>query len=91
MRQRLAARTLYGIKRGRDWLLPAFQFTEAGAVPQLGAVLPRLQPDLHPVAVANWFTQPSPDLLLEGEPVSPRDWLRSGGAPGPVAALAAAL
>jgi hypothetical protein len=91
VRQRLAARTLYGLKRGRDWHLPAFQFADEGEVPNIGAVVSRLHPDLHPVAVANWFTLPTPDLLIEGEPVSPRDWLRSGGAPGLVAAMAAEL
>ncbi len=91
VRQRLAARTLYGIKRGRDWLLPDFQFERAGEVPNIGVVLPRLSSELHPVAVATWFTLPNPDLVIEGEPVSPRDWLRSGGAARSVATLAAAL
>jgi hypothetical protein len=55
-----------------------FQFDGEAEVPNIGVVFPRLNPDLHPVAVANWFTLPNPDLVLGGEPVSPRDWLRSG-------------
>ncbi len=70
---------------------PDFQFERTGEVPNIGAVLARLDAELHPVAVATWFTLPNPDLVIEGEPVSPRDWLRSGGAGRPVATLAAAL
>ena len=50
-----------------------------------------LPADLHPVAVYNWFTLPDPDLTWQGEPLSPLDWLRSGGDPAPAAAIAADL
>jgi hypothetical protein len=94
VRQRLGQRTLYGIKTARGWRLPAFQFDldqPDRLVPGIGRVLAALPADLHPVAVYNWFTLPDPDLTWQGEPLSPLDWLRSGGDPAPAAAIAADL
>ena len=94
VRQRLGERTLYGVKAGRGWRLPAFQFDldqPDRLVPGIGAVLAALPRDLHPVAVYNWLILPDPDLTWQGEPVSPLDWLRSGGDPGTAAAIAADL
>ncbi len=92
VRQRLAARTLYGIKVRSGWKLPSFQFEPSGGtVPGIEEVLPRLDPALHPVAVHRWFVTPTPDLELEGESVSPLTWLRAGGSPRQVGELAAGL
>ena len=94
VRQRLGERSLYGLKTPRGWRLPAFQFDldqPDRLVPGIGGVLAALPPDLHPVAVYNWLTLPDPDLAWGDEPVSPLDWLRSGGDPAVVAALAADL
>lgn len=91
IRQRLAARTLYGVKLPEGWRLPIFQFDGDRLVPGISAVLPRLDPALHPLAVIRWFEQPNPDLVLDGEPVSPRDWLRAGGSPEAVIVQAADL
>lgn len=94
VRQRLARRSLYGIKLAGGWRLPAFQFDApppGRLVPGIERVLPRLDPALHPVGVYRWFTQPNPDLVVAGEPVSPLDWLRTGGNPAEAAALAADL
>ncbi|MHB8417970.1 MAG: hypothetical protein ACYDCL_07830 [Myxococcales bacterium] len=93
IRQRLGARQLYGVKQGRSWRLPAFQFAAEGLVPGIDHVLPALPRTLHPVAVVRWFESPNADLP-EGEaeaPLSPRDWLLEGRDPAPVAALAAQL
>lgn len=86
--------TLYGIKVRGEWRLPAFQFARNGAeIPGIDRVLARLPEGLHPLRVEGWFTTPDPDLVLpEGEvPVSPIDWLRSGGDPEHAAELAADL
>lgn len=94
VRQRLARRSLYGIKLADGWRLPAFQFDApppGRLVPGIERVLPHLDPALHPVGVYRWFTQPNPDLVVVGEPVSPLDWLRTGGDPVEAAALAADL
>jgi hypothetical protein len=91
VRQRLQDRTLYGFKQRGEWRLPAFQFEAQGLLPGLDLVLPRLDPNLHPVVVLRWLTLPCPDLEIGEQPVSPRDWLRTGGSPSLVAALAAEL
>jgi hypothetical protein len=94
IRQRLTGtpRTLYGIKAGKSWQIPKFQFHGRRLVPGIARVLERLAVDLHPVAVYRWFTSPSPDLTFEGDTsISPLDWLRVGNAPEVVAALAADL
>lgn len=100
IRQRLLQRTLYGIRRGRNWLLPLFQFlvedrqgtrVVRGVVPGIEQVFPALSPELHPVAVWRWFTSPSTELVPDEAPeqaVSPRDWLLAGRDPRPVASLA---
>jgi hypothetical protein len=88
IRQRLAARTLFGIRVEGSWRLPRFQFTDDGrfAVPGFGSIAPRLA-EFHPLDVATWFTTPHGDLLLAAAgggdvTVSPRDWLIGGGDPG---------
>ena len=94
VRQRLAERSLYGIKEGNAWLLPAFQFREVGEVPGLDAVVRRLPADIGAVAVARWFASPNPDLCTrddEERPLTPLQWLLAGNPPGPAAQLAAAL
>jgi hypothetical protein len=100
VRQRLLQRSLYGVRRGRSWLLPLFQFQIAelegrrvvkGVVPGVERVFPALSPELHPVSVWRWFTSPSTELADDAaseRTVSPRDWLLGGRDPGPVAALA---
>jgi hypothetical protein len=94
VRQRLAERSLYGIKEGNAWILPAFQFRGEGEVPGLDAVVRRLPPDIGAVAVARWFASPNPDLCTrddEERPLTPLQWLLAGNPPGPAAELAAAL
>ena len=100
IRQRLLQRSLYGIRRGRNWLLPLFQFqvedrqgarAVKGVVPNVEQVFPALSPELHPVSVWRWFTSPSTELTTDeapDRPVSPRDWLLAGRDPRPVAELA---
>ena len=91
MRQRLAARTLFGIRRNDGWRIPVFQFAGDMLLPGVGAVLARLPADLHPMVVFRWFHAPDPDLTLDGLPRSPRDWLRLGNDPERVAVIAADL
>ncbi len=93
VRQRLAGRTLYGIRQRSGWRLPAFQFERGRPLPGIELVLPRLDTTLHPLSVYNWFTSPDPDLVIGPDelPVSPRDWLLSGGDPSVVAEIAASL
>lgn len=71
----LEARRLLGFKRGRRWMIPAWQFdadAERGVLPGLNALA-----DAFPggvIALSAWATRPSPDLA--GRP--PRDVLARG-------------
>src|SRR5438034_4568690 len=94
IRQRLAERSLYGLKDAGAWLLPAFQFVAGGLVPGIEVVLRRLPEGVSPQAVARWFALPNPDLCTRddlGRPLTPLQWLLAGHPPGPAAELAAAL
>jgi hypothetical protein len=92
LRQRLAAHTLYGIKEGRSWRVPAFQF-DAGRkklVRGIDKVFSKIRPDAHPLAVATWFSNPHQDLVVgdEERPVTPLQWLSGGGSIDAVVDLA---
>jgi hypothetical protein len=92
VRHRLGEGSLYGIRLRSGWRLPAFQFAGTdGVVPGVNEVLAAIPRDLHPLAVQRWLTTPNPDLAVDDSPVSPLAWLRGGGAPDPVATLAADL
>lgn len=94
IRQRLIGkpRTLYGIKLGKGWLIPRFQFHGRRLVPGIETVLKGIPANLHPVAVHRWFTSPNPDLISADQtPITPLDWLRIGNPAGVVADLATDL
>ncbi len=93
VRQRLDAGTLYGVKPGREWRLPLFQFTDSGEVPGVKHVLPLIDRRLSPVAVARWFHLPKPELRDEdlGRDLTPREWLLGGRDPSPLLPLAESL
>lgn len=92
LRQRLGQRTLYGIKEGRSWRLPKFQFDgkRKKVVRGIEKVFPRIRPDAHALEVATWFSVPHQDLVAgdDDERVTPLAWLSSGGSPETVAELA---
>lgn len=82
-------RKIYSYTRGSAVLYPAWQLTNEGQLlPSLGPVIKALPQDLHPQTVAGLFTTPQPDLVLEGNPVSPKEWLERDGTPEPVIELA---
>jgi hypothetical protein len=90
VRRRIARHRLVAVQDGAAWRLPLFQLDDLGRqlVPGLAAVVRGLA-NVHPVAVARWFTLPHPDLVDEqGCPVSPRAWLLGGSDPEVVARLA---
>jgi hypothetical protein len=91
VRQRLTEGTLLGTKSGGSWHVPRFQFGDEGELPgwdRLAAALPR---HAHPLSVARFLDTPDEDLDVDGEAVSPRNWLAQGGDADAVMALAAAL
>lgn len=91
VRHKLAAGRLSGWKDQHGWRLPAWQFTGDGVLPGLAAVLASVPADQPPLVVASFMTTPQDDLVLDGRPATPRQWLLAGGPGEPVAALAATL
>ncbi len=91
VRQLLRGRALFGLTDGDAWRIPWFQFAGPRPVPGLDRVLVELPEAIHPVAVYRFLSLPNPDLEVDGVPVSPLTWLRTGADPRPVALIAADL
>jgi len=91
IRQRALERSLLAIREDDEWRFPRAQFSDGAPVRGLPAVSLALPPDLHPVAVWRFLSEPNGDLELDEHAVSPLDWLRSGGSPDPVVAIAREL
>jgi hypothetical protein len=89
--QRVSERSLFAVAADGGRWFPAWQFDGRRTLPHLRDVLRALDPELHPLTVAHWVTTPHGELVLRDEAVSPRTWLVTGGAAGPVAELAALL
>ena len=91
VRQRAVERTLLAIREDDEWRFPRGQFDGAAPIRGLPAVSLALPLGLHPVAVWGFLTEPSTDLPVDDRAASPLEWLRSGGSPDPVAAIAREL
>jgi hypothetical protein len=92
VRHRLAAGTLVGIRRTDGWRLPSWQFGPDGRpLPGLPQVLRAIPAGTPPVVTARFFATAQPELLIDGAPVTPREWLAGGGDPAAAAALAGGL
>jgi hypothetical protein len=92
VRQRAVERSLYGLREEDEWRFPRWQFGEDGRpIRGLAQVFAALPQGVHPVAVWRLVSEPSPDLEILDKLASPLEWLRSGGDPGPVAAIAREL
>jgi hypothetical protein len=79
VRRLLRERAIFGFKEEDGWRVPIAQFDTTGQVRGLRQVFVGLRAGLHPVSAWRWLTLPNEDLELEGQSVSPFDWLRSGG------------
>jgi len=94
VRQRRLAHTLWAIDDAGTWVYPSLQFevVDNGRTPTtlkqirgLERVLPRLLPlGRHPAAVAGFLTTPQPELCIDGQPRSVKDWLLHGESVQPV-------
>jgi hypothetical protein len=91
VRQRAAERTLLALREEDEWRFPRAQFVDGAPIRGLPAVSLALPADLHPVATWAFLNEPSMDLTVGDRAASPLEWLRSGGSPDPVAALAREL
>lgn len=99
LRQRRLNNTLWAIDDGGTWVYPAAQFELVSRreepskralkhVRGLDEVLQHLLPlKLHPTAVAGFLMTPQPELLIDGEPRSVREWLLHGEPVDPVLQL----
>lgn len=83
-----AERKLYAYTANGKLLFPDWQFDRGRALPHLDKVLAVMAEDLHPQTVAGFFRSPKPELVLDGSPVGPIEWLVSGGSEEPVVQLA---
>lgn len=83
--QRVTDRTLFALDTPRGIVFPKFQLDTAGVpLPGLERVIPQLPAGVNPVAIERFFSTPNGDLIVEGIPVSPRDYLGAGYDPGAV-------
>ena len=91
VRQRALERSLLAIREDDEWRFPRAQFADGAPIRGLPAVSIALSGDLHPVVAWRFLTEPTVELELDDHPVAPLDWLRSGGSPDPVVAIAREL
>lgn len=89
IRQRLGDGTLFGIREGRAWRLPLFQFTPVGELPGWSTVCAAIPASIAPVELDGWLSAPHPDLGVgdDEQATSPRSWLLEGRSAERVAAL----
>jgi hypothetical protein len=97
VRQRRLAHTLWAIDDGGTWVYPSLQFklvdnhrgqTTLKQIRGLDQVLPHLlAQNLHPTAVAGFLMASQPELRINGQPQSVRDWLLHGESVQPVSDL----
>lgn len=85
-----SAGRLYSYERRGKLHFPLWQFAATGqAIPFLASILAALPHDAHPQTIAGFFQTPQPDLSIDGQPSSAKQWLEAGGDPEPVVAIAA--
>ena len=72
------------------YLLPAWQIVDGHLLPGLGPVAASAT-GLHPMTLAGFMTRRDADLDIDGQAVTPVEWLLSGGDPQAVAELVAGL
>ena len=91
IRQRIGERTLYAVKSGRSWRLPAWQFTRRGEMTGIAAVIHAFPSETDLVEVDGFLTSPNVDLVVDDVAVTPLEWLGAGHNPEPVIRIAADL
>lgn len=90
VRQLISSGGVVTIPNSDGHLLPAWQFAGGRLVPGLPDLIEAID-DVHPLTLASFMTLPDVDLEVEGQPVSPLQWLLGGGDVEPVTDLASAL
>lgn len=87
VRQRVAQRSLYSVRSAHGTVFPVFQFEDEGTIPGWDEVAPHFPADAHLVSVTRFMDATHEDLDVDGDVVSPREWLASGGSAEAVAEL----
>lgn len=78
IRQRAADRSLYSFQRKSHLYFPACQFTPDGELPGWSDLAQRIPARVVPVVLDTVMHLPSSELMINGERLSPRDWLEHG-------------
>ena len=88
--ERIEERSLVAIFiEGGKLAFPLFQFTIDGELPGLRQILPAFPPSAPLTTIITVFDTPQDELINElGVPMTPSQWLKSGGDPAPVVFLA---
>lgn len=87
--QMVSDRQLYAFEGSTGQrLFPSWQFPRGRPVGRLKVILDHLDPGLHPLTISHWMTTPHVDLQVDGQVLSPVEWLVSSGATAAVARLA---
>jgi len=61
---------------------PTWQFTEAAdhpVLPHLAALTAAFRDDMHPASILGFFSTPQRDAKMDGQPMTPSQWLVRGG------------
>jgi hypothetical protein len=61
---------------------PTWQFTEAAdhpVLPHLAALTAAFRDDMHPASILGFFSTPQRGAKMDGQPMTPRQWLIQGG------------
>lgn len=91
VRRLLARGRLYGFKERQQWCIPRFQFEGDTPLPGIDQLVGSLDAQLGPVSVQRFATQPNEELLADGIPLSPVEWLAARRDPDVVARIAVSL
>jgi hypothetical protein len=86
--QRISEGSLYTFSLRGERYFPDWQFDDGLPALAFKRVINALDPSAHPLLVDHWFRSPNVDLVIEDEPVTPIDWLTTGGTPDMPATLA---
>jgi hypothetical protein len=84
VRHRQAKGGLYSFMAGGKRRYPFWQFTNDPAqplLPGLVILVKGLPDDMHPASIQGFMSTPQEDLLVDGERVTPVEWLLHGGDP----------
>ncbi len=88
-----ASGKLYSYERRGRLHFPIWQFGKESrqVIPSLSAVLNVLPAHAHPQTISGFFLTPQPDLVIDGQPASAKEWLEAGGDASTVVEIAADL